>query len=264
MRICVLSNSHAASLKLGYEALPPGERHALEPTFFASRSWRLLALEPAGGRLICGDPAVRRDLAFTSGGLTEVDPAAYDAFLLHAMAFRYEYEPFGARFYSQAFVTAWVGGMWEASLCRILLGRLQAITGKPIFLSPQPFRSAGDQALVEGVGASPTARPPMAELVAATGILGARASFLPQPPGTVSGDLFTAPRFSRGSTRLDVGDAMSGRPHPADDHAHMNGEYGREVWRALQERVATTRASGRLRARGAAVEQGAEAERTAA
>lgn len=233
MKICVLSNSHAAALRQGLDKLEPSARAELDVTFFASRSGGMKALESDGRRLRCPDPEVLRDIQYTSGGLGEIDLAHYDVFVVHAMGLLYPYVQLAAP-YSQQFVAAWMLGRWRQVLSYRLLEMLQAAPRARLVVSPQPYLSESDdsaRSLVEKAILPPV---PLERAFSGEAWLGElRALFLPQPAATVVKHVLTDRRYSRGSVRLDVGDRQSAQPHPASDHQHMNADYGLLVWRDL-------------------------------
>ncbi|MDP9141832.1 MAG: hypothetical protein M3O62_13675 [Pseudomonadota bacterium] len=241
MKVCVLSNSHAAALRQGLDRLDRHARTALDVTFFASRSDGLKALAIDGQKLHCTDPEVLRDIQHTSGGSGEIDLAHYDVFIVHAMGFRYPYTSLAAP-YSQQFVTAWMRARWQQTHSYRLTEMLRAAPRAAIVVSPQPYLSEGDdiaRALVEqAILPAPTLEQAFTmDAWPADG----RVLFLPQPATTVVRQVLTDQRYSRGSVRLEVGDRQSGKAHPSTDHQHMNAEYGLLVWRDLMVMLAEVR-----------------------
>jgi hypothetical protein len=233
MKICVLGNSHAGALKLGYDALGDEVSRRCEVTFFASRGDGLRSLVGDGGRLVSTDAKVTRDLARTSGGLTAIEPDTYDLLMIHALEFRYDYALLQSHAYTQGFVAAWMWQSWMESTAFHVLQQLQALTRREILLSPQPYASAGDQRIKGMVsrfaGVAPTIDEIFARCRKDSACVGLR--MLQQPAETLVGRVLTKPGYSRGSLRLDVGDKASGQAHPDDDHRHMNAEFGAAVWR---------------------------------
>lgn len=234
MNICVLSNSHAAALQLGLAELPDELKAGFNIRFFASRQNRLSRLRRGEGKLICNDPEVARDLKFTSGGLEYIDPAEYDVFILHALGFRAHYTPFIDCCFSRQFVNEYVRARWHNTVSQQLATLLRGVTSKPMIFSPQPYWSGGDKELRLKLGK--TAEPIKDQLAVVGSHIAAKyenVRVLVQPQESVVDGIFTARRFSRNSSRLDVGDRQSGRAHDNTDHQHMNADYGALVWRDI-------------------------------
>jgi hypothetical protein len=86
-RICVIGNSHVNALKQGWEDIAATcPDHRL--TFFASLGDRIGKLELVEGCLVPQDPALLKNIVFTSGGLDRIVLADYDVYLVYGLQLR--------------------------------------------------------------------------------------------------------------------------------------------------------------------------------
>lgn len=239
MRVCVLSSSHAAALKEGYDALDADAAGRLNITFFASRQNGLHSLRVRNRTLFSANPDVAQDLRHTSGGKTEIDPHSYDLVVIHALGLRYQYDLYRNIFHSQAFIEQMCIDHAARSLLARTYGLLQQVSAPRVVLSAEPYRAASDEALRQQVAQSSTPRYMLEDWMTAwaASLPGAPAYF-PQPRSTIVDQIFTHTDYSSGSRRLDVNDAISGQLHPAGDHGHMNAKYGVVYWREFLARFA--------------------------
>jgi len=219
MRICVLGNSHIATLKQAWDNTPH-KAHSL--TFFGAVRDMLLGLRVRKGLLIPDNDALADSLAFTSGGLRRVDPAQYDAFLVFGLCRKVhrQVENFAPGL-SSAVLEQTLGDYWQARNLWRMAARLSRVTGQTIHLGHSPLETREtDMAIAQGHYP--------AFIAASNRLVFApiNAELLPQPPETVLGGLATPARFGIGSTRL-----ADGRPRPNAQHAegercHMNADFG--------------------------------------
>ncbi|MGV3572506.1 MAG: hypothetical protein ACO1PB_18045 [Ramlibacter sp.] len=218
MKLCILGNSHASSLRRGWDLLAaahPGH----EPVFFASRGTGLGELEVSGDTLVPVTPKVAHDIAFTSGGLAAIRPDDYDAVLLYGLSLGVP--DLDARL-SEAVAHAACVDSVQGSTALRLARRIRAISARPIYLGPNPLL-----AWVEG---PPRARKWSYDTVfercaAAIDVPGV--SLLRQPPATLHDEWTTRPEFLKDAMTLDVGDADSSRLYGG--RRHMNAAFGR-LW----------------------------------
>lgn len=118
--------------------------------------------------------------------------------------------------------------LFSSSLNGLLTRVLRSATDKPLYVGHAPQKAV-----------SPAEAEPRQKLLdyasvcqllaAAAGQQGAQV--VPQPEATFVDGWFTDMKYSVGSTRLDVGDRLSGRPHPPTDRDHMNKAFGK-LWLA--------------------------------
>ena len=221
MRICVLGNSHVASLKLGLEKLP-GARQRFTMEFFASRAGALEGLHLKDRRLVPRSENLARAIAHTSGGKRDVVLDDYDAFLVYGLGFRLPV------------VETQVSAAVRRQVCRDtavgtlsfhMCSLLRQATDKPVYVGHDPQEAEGRK------------RPDVSRSLPYDGVYDLTKSALRdedlrlvrQPRGTFANSWFTKPEFAAGSTRLDIGDAKSNELHKDVDNKHMNGDFGR-IW----------------------------------
>lgn len=220
MKICVLSNSHAASLKQGWDRLA-AQYPGVQLTFFASRALGMRGLQLRGRSLVPSEPALAKDLAFTSGGRETVELAGYDVFLGYGLDLKM---PVLGRRLSAAVKFHACQDALNRSLNLQLCRMVREGTRAPVFIAPNPqqaLRHENEGKPWPYCGYEEVLRP-MAANVDALGL-----KLAPQPLHTLANGWNTKLMYSTGSTRLDVGDPYSNQAHPSDDFDHMNGELGR-------------------------------------
>lgn len=229
MKVCILGNSHAAALKLAWTRMGP-MRPDITVDFFADRGQGLQALNVDGGVLVPGNEDLRRALAFTSGGKSQIDPAAYDVILLYGLGARPNFVHAGV-FYSRQARQLALADLVGGTVSFELLQKLRSISTTPIRVGHNPLRAAQTEA----------ARHFPAAYVAGIKVLNEevyaplQAQMVEQPRETIVGGRFTDPRFSTGSRRLAIGERNDDGLHPANDNVHMNDAFGAlwlETWLA--------------------------------
>jgi len=233
MKICIIGNSHIASLKLGWDEIAP-LTPAQDITFFAARGkqaaelvvktdWRRRkTLVPGikGGKL-------ERSIEFTSGGKTEIDFSAYDICMLHGLLKFPRYDRRISAAVKQAVMQRSVVG----SLATPLVAKIRACSDIPIWISHQPVPRLQENEFIPATARYAPYDMVLDEITAAFGRDDVR--FLAQPKETLASEIATQGRYSQGSVRLDVGDKHSNKPHEVEDYVHMNGAYGVLVLNAL-------------------------------
>lgn len=221
MRICVLGNSHVASLKLGLEKMP-AVRKNVSMDFFASRASALGALRLENNRLVPTNDNLARSIAHTSGGKSEVALADYDAFLVYGLGFRLPV------------IQAQLSSAVSRQVCRDTLvqalnfrmcSMVRQATDKPVYVGHDPQEAPGPKTPeVSRCLPYEAVHDLMRGELSREGV-----HLVAQPRQTFADRWFTKPEFSAGSTRLDIGDAKSNELHSEVDNKHMNGDFGR-IW----------------------------------
>lgn len=232
MRIAVIGNSHVASLKTGWDSV--GEKFpGIELHFYASRGTGIESLVCVDGVLQATLPRVTQDFLFTSGLAGEIAMANYDAFLVYGL--QLVVSRLSGELSSAVRNAVWRGIAGRSNNDRVVR-LIRSGSDAPIVVgaNPQPAASAeGSKPLAAGLPYAQAFRElrPVIEMDEVT-------LFLEQPAQTLADGWHTRPEYSAGSTRLDVGDRISGKPHPSDDVAHMNGAFGEimlvEAFRRLE------------------------------
>lgn len=219
-RICVIGDSHAASLKRAWDGMV--ELHAeFELRFFCARGLELSGMVVDELRLSPNSESLARTLRFTAGGVDHIDPKEYEIFLLYGMGC-YPYFPQTDAFLSRATLAAAVRDFAKSTLSFELLLRLRAITAKDIYVGHRPMDAAKSDIPTEELSAYSSSIRRMNEILYQP----LRTTIVSQPFETITGGRFTHSGFSRGSRRLAVGDNLDDEFHPDDDDVHMNDDYG--------------------------------------
>jgi len=224
MRLAVIGNSHVGALKKGWDRSVAAEFPGISICWFASPKTRMTEIHPEAGALVPRTPELERDIAFTSDGLTRIEADSFDAFLVVGLNRRLERQignfctPF-----SQAARLAALEDYWEGSNHLKLVEKLRRITNKPIHSAHAPLKSGTD-----GTGGTAEYE---TYLTAANARVFApiEVALVPQPADTRVGATRTAPKFAKGSERLETGRALDGLAHSEDEPFHMNGTYG-AIW----------------------------------
>jgi hypothetical protein len=248
-RLCLIGNSHLTALRRGWLSLP--ERPAdLSATFFGSMRDSLRFLEIRDGKLVAVNAFVRHSLAVTSGGLSEIDPAAYDAFVLvglsasmkRALRFYRFHRWFGQTESSETTLLrrnlALETLVAEFSNTRLVeLGlTLRLLTEKPIFAFAEPYFALQSRGSSEGLGTDGMGMATLFNDALTSALAKANIRFLPQPSDTVADHVHTDDRFN-----VPDPDRTPPRAKSVDepDYAHMNTSYGVVCWRDLLAQLST-------------------------
>ncbi len=222
MRIAVLGDSHAGSLKRAWDAMSQ-EYDRVSLTFFAQRRYGLQHLEIENKKLICRNETHAKALAFTSGGLTVIDPAKYDIFLLYGLGARpFFLEPSD---FSQRAIDVAVVDVSQKSLSYRTVKKVRAICKHPIFLGHTPLRPAKTLRTDDDTSSYIAGMKLLNESVYAP----LNCQMMTQPIETICCGNRTRPEFSVGSKRLAVGDSLDDELHGVSDEMHMNDEFGK-IW----------------------------------
>lgn len=221
MKICVLGNSHVASLKLGLAKLPAAQTN-VSVDFFASRANSLRALRLEKNRLLPMNVNLAKAISHTSGGKSDIALDEYDAFVVYGLGFPL---PMVGTQLSSAVRRQVCRDTMEQSLSFRTCLLLRQGTDKPVYVGHDP------QPSTRGATQEPSRHLPYDEVYAMMRVelSGADLQLTAQPRQTFADTWFTKPEFSTGSVRLDIGDEKSNELHGEADNKHMNGEFGR-LW----------------------------------
>lgn len=86
MKICVIGNSHAASLKMAWDNMSSKEEYKdFNLTFFASPRDSMLKLEYIDGKFFTQDDYLRDNISKSSSGAEEIIIKDYDHFIIHGL-----------------------------------------------------------------------------------------------------------------------------------------------------------------------------------
>lgn len=241
MKVCIVGNSHIASLKFARDALAGNH---MEISFFGAPNTFFIKLEFVGGLLVGPQEIESKLLRVSDGMLKALDPRDFDAILFHGGDFAlhllvasiHKVVSRHDAHFSEAFLDRGIGTWLEQrTLFQWACMARQVSPGTRILLSPRPCPAvevleqrpgwAWDHMSVEfrqGVWRR------CVEFSRERGI-----ELLLQPEETLSDSQYTDPAFTISSRRL----LDSSNAHEPSDVAHMNEKYGAAVLAALEERL---------------------------
>lgn len=219
--IAVLGNSHVGSLKLAWDQISDTYPD-YELTYFASRQLGLSGLTVSGSCLTPTSDTLKREIAFTSGGLEKICPEDFDAIVLYALgASPYWRDP--AAFFSERAERTALEDLNSSKLSFALLQKIRMISKKPCFIGHIPLRArrisddSNDRSAEYALGIAT-----LNEILYTP----MQARMIRQPSETIIKVQATDLRFSKGSLSLNLGDKFSNIAHGDDDKGHMNTEFG--------------------------------------
>lgn len=232
-RICVVSNSHAASLKDGLEH-SGREFDDWDVVFFAAPGRKIGAVRADEERraLIPAGLNVDQFVKKTSGGLDHIPVDDFDAFFFYGLFFTL---PWLDVRLSAAVKNAAIDGALASSFAHTWMECACQLTTKPMFIAAEPLLAdihvparLGKRRAVSDA-ASHVAFDEICRSMEDRGLPG-NVTYLWQDPATISSGFRTKVEFSVGSRRLSQEDTHH---HPETDIRHMNGAYGAIVLRQL-------------------------------
>jgi hypothetical protein len=229
LRLCVLGNSHAAALKTGWDDIKSGFMQC-QLTFFASRGIGLAGLVLNGCRLVPSSPECLKDIAFTSAGKDAIGLDEYDVFVVYGLGL-------GLPRFDQRYSSAVVGEGRADLLMRSLNTRIarliRSASAAPICIGHAPQSATVDDR--KTANNELTYYEVLERMQQAINI--ENAHLIAQPAESLVNGWHTKAKYSKGSTRLDVGDHISNEVHPNSDMMHMNAEFGALYLRSLFQQL---------------------------
>jgi len=221
IKICVIGNSHIASLKLGWDRIGR-DFPTLELTFFGARGYRMEQLQTQGEKLVPQTKALKQILAHTSGSAGEINLPKYHACLVYGLFLRL---PKMAPHLSAAVKSCVAADALQASLSYETLGKIRAASPIPVFVGHDPLTCFKG----ETRPAIPYTEA-LAYLRAAVDLADVR--ILEQPKHTLEQDRFTRSSYLSGAIKLEQQETAPREDQPDDNMGHMNGDFGAEFLRA--------------------------------
>ncbi len=251
--ICVIGNSHAASIRAGLDLMHNLKTTAYFDFFAAQRDW-MREMELRGTMLVPTSDITREKIALHSGGIEHIDVRRYDQFLITGLGFGVSgpgfISPFSAfkkyriaayaglleresSHISRACFAALTASILRNSTALYLARLLRIVSDARIVIVPTPYPSEEILNSEDGEfwkraverGAWNYAIALFTELAAKT-VSDAGCEILFQPSDTLAHDSFTKTKFSHGSIRLS---ADLNLEHSPSEPFHMNALYGAEL-----------------------------------
>lgn len=218
MKICILGNSHCASLKNAWSEIS-SKYPEVDLTFFASRSTGLADLKAENYQLVPNSEKLTKELIYTSGGYDKVEVKEYDAFLVYGLGLKI---PLLDKHYSSNVIKESLRDLTSKTLNLNICMKIRGLTNKPVFSGHNP------QAAMEYSSDIELNKINYEDIVNKINAIWSDEDliFLTQPSDTLVNGWNTDIKYSIGSTRLDVGDKIVSLEHPNADVNHMNKEFG--------------------------------------
>jgi hypothetical protein len=257
----VFGNSHAASLRLAWR-LQQADWSDLVLDFAAASGEGMDTFVLQNGVLSTPDVKARDNITALNGR-HEFDLRSYDFFLIcggtpsmfHAVhLYRAAGIPAFARsvdgdrqLMSRACFQAALAGVMQGGMGYRLAVKLAAM-GKPCFVTGHPRLSVAARADPKSFAGflRVEQNKDAAQLsalfdAAAIDAFAGLATYLPQPPATITDDIFTDEAYRRGAIRLTPTDDVA---QPPQDYLHANAVYGALIIDGLCGQLAGTMAQG--------------------
>ncbi len=225
MKICVIGNSHVAVVKVAYDQMR-AKGDTPDMKFFADSGPGIerLVLHEGGLWPEKNDTQLLTSITTTSGGLTHIDPAKYDIFLVIGLARSIEnVVELVKRPISESARNRALQDYWDARAAVRMLEKLMWITDKPLYLGLTPLMAA-EKLNDDG----PDDYEKMVALSKELYLDDMNVTLISQPSATIVNGQNTKLEYSRGSLRLGNGKrkAPGVHLHPDGEYRHMNAAYG--------------------------------------
>jgi hypothetical protein len=239
MKIGVIGNSHLAAFKLGWDILD-SKHPDLTLTFFGSPATTMRNFRCEGNELIPTTELLKSNLIWTSGGHDRIT-GDMDAYIVIGMGFSFvhcislfkSHRPFGyynaidesQSLISESFFHAAMENTLRNSNALMIIEMLKIISSAPILYVPNPFSTK--QVLLNGkypqYNDSKICKRVFEFYNDALVNMLKNVQVYPQPIDTITDQMFTKEKFSRGSIKLKKGLSSV---HNEDDFFHMNVDFG--------------------------------------
>ena len=239
IRLCILGNSHVAALKTGADPVL-ARNPDLRLGFFAARSDKTRAMAVEGMTYRPQTRALADQFALTSGGLRDINPAEWDAYLIYGYGSRRRSGDFMhglSRDFREALFTARL----RDSLLAQHLDALRGLSDAPLFAALTPLELEGPRR------ARLLAHSAEVALAQAQLCDGFGAQLIAQPEASRLRDRFTHPEYGQAAPRLADAAGQRCPVHEAGDYRHMNAAYGALWLRAFLPVLRGSLSGGRVR-----------------
>lgn len=214
MRICVIGNSHVAAIKSAWDEISR-DYSSHELNFFAAPGSHLRHLELVGHSLVPKTEGLAKNLAYTSGGETEIDLNIFDIFLIHGLGL--DLPLLDVRL-SRAVIDQTCQDLIAGSLNWVICSLIRKQSKKYIYISHNPQLALSDsnpELINDKLHYHQITEIMAGNLKIPNVILSL------QPTESLQDFWHTFPKFTMGSTRL-----LSNEQHPEFEIRHMNKDFG--------------------------------------
>lgn len=221
MRICIISNSHAASLKNGWAKLH-NQFPSIDATFFAApnRGMKKVKFDADSGCYFTNNSKVSEILRMTSGGCDRINLNDYDAFLIYSLFL--EIPRLDVRL-SEAVKSAALNETVSNSINFSFVNQIASNTQAAVFYSASPMPADCNTGDSSSEVTYHSFQETAAWVESRYTHLGA--TMIAQSTDTLTENNLTKQQYSVGSIRLKTGQP---EVHAGTDTKHMNETYGAE------------------------------------
>lgn len=223
MKLAIIGNSHIASLKRGW-AKTSENYPSVEVVFFGSKGDTLKHMEVQGRKIVPANNRVLKSISFVSGGRDSIDPAEFDAVLIYGAQAAPFFFPVSG-FYSSQVIRRTMEDLVKDRVYFKLANMVRCLSEVPVYVGHTPLRAARKRDRDQSRESYARGLALLNEVVFAP----MNVRMVSQPPKTIVNGNGTAMRYSVGSRRLAVGNAVDDDLHPENDRYHMNEEFGK-LW----------------------------------
>jgi hypothetical protein len=222
IRICVLGNSHAATLKHGWVTISPNYPE-FQIIFFAGGGTSMSNLVLEGNRLVPKSTELEKAIARSSNGRKTVEIDDFDAFILYGLRF-HPFIPIHER-YSAGCLNRAMAGTLEQSILWGLARMIRSVSDKAILVGHRPLIAGGT---VQSRGYEDLylrGQKQLSEIF----FYPSRLSLVLQPSDTIVNGKNTDPVFLEGAKRFHPGKRNDRTRMPEGDRLHMNEKFGKKM-----------------------------------
>jgi len=249
-RLCVIGNSHVVAVREGWrDAGQLAERFS--KSFYAAPGELMTDIQLRDGKLVPGSAEARKSMEVISGA-SEIDPGAFDAFLLvglhvrlHLVAQIYRTHRLAAdagpnhQVISAGALGAAIAGQIEQTSGIKVASKLKSVTAAPIFLIPEPLPG---EIIIEkddfwaGAFLATIHRFYMEQLRRVTKSY--NVELATQAEETITRGGLTKAAYLSGAIRL-----VNNKLQEKGQWRHMNAQFGAEILREMLPRLVSKLAS---------------------
>ncbi|MEP2759827.1 hypothetical protein [Parvibaculum sp.] len=223
MRLAVIGNSHIGSLKRAWDRISE-EYASVEIVFFGAKGGGLGHLKVRGRRIVPTDKKVLNSIKFISRGHTGFDPTKHDVVLIYGVQGQPFFFPL-ENFYSAQCIRRVMEDLVRGRLHFRLATMIRRLSDIPVYIGHRPL--SAEERISENQNLDSYTKG-MA-LLNETMFAPMNVHMISQPAETIVNGNATDLKYTIGSRRLAVGNAIDDDPHPEEDVNHMNDEFG-ELW----------------------------------
>ncbi|MDI4661944.1 MULTISPECIES: hypothetical protein [Cobetia] len=220
INVCVLGNSHVASLYQAWTNIIHERYSDVNFDFYAERGTKLYGLFYDNGVITTNDEVLENALNFTSNNKMPIDISFYDVFIIYGSGIKPYFASNG--FYSEAVLNQSIKDNTNNVLGIYLLNMLREATNKKIYFGHNPLVSRG---ISESKKNNEDYRKGIS-FINKRYYNNKNSMLISQPDITIVNGRNTKPIYTSGSRKLSIGKKTDEELHPELDNVHMNSDFG--------------------------------------